>query len=120
MWVLPSDTTAAEAARTHVRSALGRRGPIEDAELIASELAANAVVHGHPPVTLKLERGPRSVRISVTNRASGAEPEVQHPGTGQKDGRGLALVESVATGLGWYHDGAILTVWAEVAGPSTP
>jgi anti-sigma regulatory factor (Ser/Thr protein kinase) len=56
---LPADLTSARQARAAVRQALaawGMSDPSGDAELLASELVANASEHGGGPVSLALRR----------------------------------------------------------------
>lgn len=123
-WALPDDLTAAREARVLVSEDLGRRGIpdgiADDVVLIASELAANAVRHGQPPVTLRLEFDADRVRVVVGNHGSMADPHITAAGEEQGHGRGLAMVESLASDVGWSREGDRLDVWADVslAGPA--
>lgn len=118
-WLLPGDSSAGRVAREHVALDLGQRGlpdqVTDDAVLIASELAANAVRHGQPPVLLRLDYGADVVRITVSNHGSSPDPRILTADTESDHGRGLAMVEAMARRVGWERDGDRLDVWAEVS-----
>jgi anti-sigma regulatory factor (Ser/Thr protein kinase) len=122
--VLPDDLSAAEAARHHVAEELARQSVddevADDAILVASELAANAVRHGRPPVTLALEYRDGRVRISVHDSGHGTDPRSPAPSTTSGSGRGLAIVRDIAVDHGWDRDDDGLTVWAELELRSRP
>ncbi|MFE5721890.1 ATP-binding protein [Streptomyces erythrochromogenes] len=92
--------------------------------LLVAELAANAVRHGRVPgrdfrVRLTTMH-PATVRIEVTDTRGERLPDpVGHPpGPDRTDGRGLLLVEALASRWGWHFRpcGAPgKTVWAEYA-----
>ncbi|MFI0988887.1 ATP-binding protein [Streptomyces exfoliatus] len=101
-------------------------GPHETVVLVAAELAANAVRHGHVPgrdfrLVLRVTGAPRPVaRIEVSDtRAERVPPRPgKLPGTSAElgdGGRGLLLVEALAERWGWCPRlGAPgKTVWAE-------
>ena len=113
LWVLPDDATSAAEARGFVRGTLAGHPACDDAELVASELAANAFAHARPPATLRLDVGP-AVRITVTSRAGTTEPILTPAPETPSGGRGLALVAAVATDWGWRRDGGLVSVWAEL------
>ena len=123
-WVLPDDLTAAQVARRHVAAELERASVddeiVEDTVLVASELAANAVRHGAPPVTLTLEQRGDRVRVSVRDRGSGTDPRVPAPSDTAGSGRGLAMIQQISVDHGWdrLEDGLI--VWAELELRSRP
>lgn len=123
-WVLPDDLTAARAAREHVARDLGERGVagavVDDAVLIASELAANAVRHGSPPALLRLDYSPDLIRITASNHGSSPDPRILTADPDAGHGRGLAMTEALASKVGWSRDGDRLDVWAEVPRLSSP
>ena len=84
---------------------------IPDAELLVTELAANAVVHAGSEFTVCLAAQPTTVRISVQD-ASPGRPVARVAGL-ECSGRGLALVASLASDWGSAgRSGKI--VWAEL------
>lgn len=118
-WMLPSDLTAAREARERVADDTGTRGvpsPVaDDLVLIASELAANAVRHGQPPVLLRLAYLGDRIRLTVSNHGGSPDPRIVVAADDVGHGRGLAMVEQLATATGWEREGDRLDVWAEVA-----
>ena len=123
-WLLPDDLTAAQAAREHVADAIAQSrladDVVDDLVLIASELAANAVRHGSPPLGLRLDGGADRVRVTVSNHGDGPDPRIVAADTDSGHGRGLAMVEQMADGVGWARDGDRLDVWAELVLEQAP
>jgi serine/threonine-protein kinase RsbW len=117
-WVLPDDLSAARAARAHVADDLARRGVTDsradDVLLVTSELAANAVRHGHPPVVLRLDYTTSGIRVTVSDHGGEGEPAVLDATSDAGHGRGLAMVQALADDIGWHRDGDRLDVWAEL------
>ena len=113
---LPADLTAPGVARAHTRSVLRgwRRPELPDPLLLAlRELVSNAVRHGRPPVDLLLRRAGRGVRLEVHDEAPGREREVSLSGPDAESGRGLFLVETVASDTGVEQvPGDGKTAWA--------
>lgn len=123
-----STPRGAQLARRAVVRQLGHWGfgPMTDAScavaLVVAELAANAVCHGrlrgrnfHVRVDYE---GPASrFRIEVSDAVLGRTPEdPELPPDDQESGRGLFLVECLASRWGWEPRNPIgKTVWAEVA-----
>jgi anti-sigma regulatory factor (Ser/Thr protein kinase) len=100
---LPEDLTAPGQARALVRRTLSRRSLprlLEPVTLAVSELVANAVRHGRPPVALTLSRRRGQVRIEVHDEAPAAAAERQHPDASAESGRGLLIVEELADDTG--------------------
>ncbi|MCW5250188.1 MULTISPECIES: SpoIIE family protein phosphatase [unclassified Streptomyces] len=88
--------------------------------LAASELVANSLQHGTPPMRLRLRRTDRRLIIEVTDgddhlpRRRRAEP-------GDESGRGIAIVASIATHWGARHTpGGGKAVWCEFLLPGPP
>ncbi|CAL9506396.1 hypothetical protein SUDANB15_03523 [Streptomyces sp. enrichment culture] len=88
--------------------------------LAASELVANSLQHGTPPMRLRLRRTDRRLTIEVTDgddhlpRRRRAEP-------GDESGRGIAIVATIASHWGSRRteDGG-KAVWCEFALPKDP
>ncbi len=113
-------TTADVATlRRAVRAAAEVSGTAVDAndlELVVSELAANAVLHGAAPVSIVLTRlGDHSLRLTVTDTAVEALPPEPPQAALAETGRGLMVVAAIATRWGWQvdPDGTTKTVWVE-------
>ena len=96
---------AASQARRHVHGLLSSNGCTEDdlavVVLLASELVTNAVRHGAAPIVLRLQHWGASVRVEVRDAGDAFRPA----SAGGWDltaegGRGLALVEALATSWG--------------------
>ncbi|MFJ8539051.1 SpoIIE family protein phosphatase [Streptomyces sp. NPDC093591] len=88
--------------------------------LAASELVANSLQHGTPPMRLRLRRTDRRLIIEVTDgddhlpRRRRAEP-------GDESGRGIAIVATVASAWGSRRTpGGGKAVWCEFALPNRP
>lgn len=110
-------TEGVRAARHHVEQEVLRRGAVavvDDAALVAAELLANAAQHGRPPVAVTVSGTAQCVRIEV--RDANPRPPVR-PATNHSNmtGRGLALVEALATGWGVERAADGKVVWVEFA-----
>ncbi|MFB9464473.1 ATP-binding SpoIIE family protein phosphatase [Streptomyces cinereospinus] len=88
--------------------------------LAASELVANSLQHGTPPMRLRLRRTDRRLIIEVTDgddhlpRRRRAEP-------GDESGRGIAIVATIASAWGCRRTpGGGKAVWCEFALPNKP
>src|SRR5688500_8488635 len=96
---LPRALSSPAVARSAMREVLApTRTPEEQvaaAQLVVSELVANAVHHGDSEVDLRLEVELGRVRIEVTDYGDGV-PTVLSPGPDADRGRGLCLVEALA------------------------
>ena len=119
-WTLPFDMSAAGRARALVEEQLGSSPRVADISLVVSELVTNAVEHGEPPVMFGIDTSvdtgtdPSTDRIRVTvSDEGGGEPRVRDAADHATGGRGLALVEMLASRWQWRRDGKRLTVWAE-------
>jgi hypothetical protein len=115
---LPPALASAASARHLVRDALIQAGvdcwnTVDTAMLLISELVTNAVVHAHSAVEVHIAvRGP-VVRIEAHD-GSTIPLRLPHVDAGATSGRGLAMVDELATSWGSVvgHDGK--TVWFEL------
>ena len=120
---LLSTPGAAGEARRHVHGLLSGNGCTEDdlgvVVLLASELVTNAVRHGAAPIVLRLQHWGAKVRVEVRDgggafrSASAGNWDLTAEG-----GRGLALVEALATSWGSTGPADMpigKAVWFEVA-----
>ena len=86
----------------------------DDAALIVSELAANAVLHARTPMRLTLHSdGLNFVRIEVYDD-NPRQPSLTPPPVDAASGRGLPLVIALASEWGIQSDQGGKTVWAEL------
>lgn len=87
----------------------------DDCALAAAELLANAIQHGRPPVVICVVIIGDGVRVEVQD-SSPRLPMRLAPSTTNMTGRGLGLVEALASkwGVERLHDGA-KTVWCELS-----
>ncbi|MFI0239733.1 ATP-binding protein [Streptomyces sp. NPDC016845] len=105
----PNDPRAVTVCRRALRLILTLHGPphlTETAELLATELASNAVRHTKGPAGLRLHYKNGVLRIGVWD----ADPKPPAPAPARallvpaesEQGRGLDLVRAFADGWGWY------------------
>jgi anti-sigma regulatory factor (Ser/Thr protein kinase) len=90
---------------------------VHDLELVVSELAANAVLHGAAPLRIVLSRpGDDRLLLTVTDTAVDALPPQPLQAALAETGRGLMVVAAIATEWGWQidPDGTTKTVWVEL------
>lgn len=98
---------------------------VADAELIVAELATNALLHGAPPIRLRLSADNHRIRIELEDTGRSVPVRIRHS-THAMTGRGLELVAAIAADWGVAPTDAGKTVWAEVAetertgAPATP
>jgi anti-sigma regulatory factor (Ser/Thr protein kinase) len=117
-WDYPEDATAPSAARHHLARTLRRLGHgdalLDDARIVVTELAANAVVHARSAFSVSLQGEGSRWRIGVRDR-SPALPAPPPPSPERLSGRGLQLVSAVAGR--WdvepLADGKV--IWAELS-----
>ncbi|GHD90700.1 ATP-binding protein [Streptomyces naganishii] len=114
-----ADLKAVPEARRALRELLrhwGRPGTSEVAELLASELVTNALVHTDDDAILTATVSPGQLRVEVRDFVS-RRPRARRP-AGEEDtsGRGLVLVQSLADAWGVSPHGVGKSVWF-VLGP---
>jgi PAS domain S-box-containing protein len=91
---------------------------LQDGALIATELVTNAIVHGQPPIHLRLRRTARELAIEVDDAAS-AMPRKLRAGVDDLHGRGLDIVAQLSNRWAARADGYGKTVWStlRIRGP---
>jgi hypothetical protein len=86
--------------------------------LLVSELVTNAVAHGSagPEATVLVEGSliGSCLGIEVTNHGPAFDHAGDLPPDSELGGRGLALVDALATRWGAVHSGGYTTVWFEL------
>ena len=118
-WQLPSEPASIARARHAVlrTSHAWELGDAANAELVVSELVANAVLHGWGRVTLRLHDTGDGLRIEVED--SNPTPPVATEGhPGRIGGFGMRIVERLAD-WGWRPSRGGKVVWARVR-PTEP
>lgn len=84
--------------------------------LLVSEVVTNAVAHAVPPVSLHLEINEDQARVEVYDCAREV-PIVRHPEPSAVGGRGVSLVDQLATNWGtetFEDSDALKLVWFEM------
>jgi anti-sigma regulatory factor (Ser/Thr protein kinase) len=113
----PAERSAPGSARHFVTDALERWGDaaalVDDARLVVTELATNAVVHAGSPFSVDVRPGAGGVRVSVHD-ASPVAPTLCDADSLAVSGHGLRLVEAIATDWGIELETGGKTVWAEL------
>jgi len=116
--VFPGHPSQVAHARRFVRRALAADDVAEDAALLTSELAANAIQHtatGHGGTfNIIICRRPETVRIAVIDQGSPSVPSLIPAGRLNASGRGLALVEALARQWGHQVTRHGRAVWFEL------
>lgn len=106
-WVLPKQSTSPAMARGYLRAAASAlpRDLLEIALLLSSELVTNAVKYGGDRIVLSLTDGLDALRVEVHDDGAQA-PRVGAWENHAVGGRGLLLVESLASEWGTTRGGA--------------
>lgn len=114
----PGTNRQVGVVRQMIADYLGNGPSAEVAQFVASELVTNALRHtrsGLPEgrFRLTLDNRDNLLVIGVTDQGGPADPpQVRHVGVDAPGGRGLYLVEDMATLWGVYGDPHGRTVWA--------
>jgi anti-sigma regulatory factor (Ser/Thr protein kinase) len=106
-FTLPGTPRSARAARNYVKTALGNHDLsylAEDVEAVTSELVANAVRHAQPEtvdVDLLLLKDDAGSLVVLVFDLCARPPIRRDPTRDAEQGRGLVMVEALATRWGW-------------------
>ena len=120
---MPGTPESVPIARRRVRAALGLHGLgdfAEDAEIITSELVANAVQHACQDgtrtigVILTHAGTPATVTVAVSDSSPHGPVRPDTPAGGEQ-GRGLQIVEALSAHWGWRRGGGGKVVFAVLA-----
>lgn len=117
------DLHGVKMARTFVRKHLHQWGldaQVDDLELMTSELVTNALLHADSDVDLRMREYEDHLRVEV--RDSDPMPAVpepialsNEPGSESEHGRGLVIVDALASEWGNSPSGRGKTIWVEQA-----
>jgi anti-sigma regulatory factor (Ser/Thr protein kinase) len=115
---LPNSARAPATARAFLRRAAcstHQTHVFDEAELLVSELATNAVLHGAPPITVRVEcDGSDGLRVSVTD-GNPQPPIAQEAGRDSASGRGIRLVDAISDHWGVHpRPGEGKEVWFQL------
>jgi anti-sigma regulatory factor (Ser/Thr protein kinase) len=123
--LLPYAPSSVAAARWQLAADLHEAGTVAaaigDAALVLSELLSNAIRHATPlpgrtiRVAWALSDG--SLSVSVSDGGSHKRPHAGHPTPSSLGGRGLAIVEHLASNWGIRAGDGEITVWAVLPAP---
>jgi anti-sigma regulatory factor (Ser/Thr protein kinase) len=83
------------------------------AQLLTSEVVTNTVVHAGTALDLRIEIGDFGARITVEDLSSAA-PQRRASDDGDVGGRGLALIDLLASQWGWESIPTGKRVWFEL------
>ena len=113
----PADRTAPSRARRFVADTLRGwdvpRAKIADAVLLVSELVTNALLHARSAPSVEVTRNDDHIRCVVLDD-SPMVPRRRHYASDAVTGRGIALVETLATRWGSERNGPGKRVWFEL------
>ena len=123
--LLPWAPSSVATARWQLSADLQEAGlvaaVIGDATLVLSELLSNAIRHARPLpgalIQVSWALGDRSLTVSVRDGGSHTRPHAGHPSLSALGGRGLAIVECLASTWGVQDSTAGVTVWAILPAP---
>lgn len=110
---------AVRAARRFVQDRLkswGQEVVVDDASIVVSELAANAITHASSPFRVSIERTDATVRIAVED-LNPDRPVLDRSGAATA-GKGLVLVAALCSRWGIDASAHSKSVWGEIAGSS--
>jgi anti-sigma regulatory factor (Ser/Thr protein kinase) len=85
----------------------------DNVALVVGELAANAWIHGRPPIVVLLRLEGSAVLVEVSDAGPGIA-EFSWPRSLGVHGYGLPITASLADELGLYANSAGKTVWARL------
>ncbi len=114
---LPADASSCPAARRFVVDAL-RSAPEEirdSAGLLTSEAVTNALLHAAGPITVEVKHESDRYRVEVRD-ASRLPPTEKHYEVEDLTGRGVHLLNKVATAWGWQPTRSGKVVWFDLVG----
>lgn len=121
-WDLASVPDCRRALVEDLRARKVRPAVVEEAEMVVSELLANAIRHARPlpdgSVRVHWKVKGDQVEVEVTDSGGPTVPQPLPPATWVLQGRGLRIVRSLAHEWGVTESETTCTVWAALGGPS--
>jgi DNA-binding NarL/FixJ family response regulator len=112
---LPAAASSPRAARALVRDMLGEEETslVETVELLVSELVTNAIVHASSAPRVEADFAREQVRVAVYDDDP-TPPRLRDPDGERPGGRGLHLLDGLASRWGTEASGAGKVVWFEL------
>jgi anti-sigma regulatory factor (Ser/Thr protein kinase) len=112
---LPAEPAAVSEARSVVRLSLTSTDQdlVELVVLLADEVVTNAVVHGAGPIDLAVDANEERVKVMVGDRSE-VPPLPRRAALYAEDGRGLSIVEAIASRWGVSATEVGKSVWFEI------
>jgi anti-sigma regulatory factor (Ser/Thr protein kinase) len=121
--IFPGTADQVAAVRRYVRAEFIVHPALDDAILVASELASNAIAHtasgnqgGNFAVHLALA-SPHHIAVLVTDQGGPNQLQISRASTDQQSGRGLEVVASLASLLATSGDTSGRSVLAVIPDP---
>ena len=116
---LASEVKSCSIARRFVQESLADAPDDlrDDASLLISEVVTNALLHAKGLVRIEVEERGGAYRIAVSDDSS-APPTQKGYRTDDATGRGLQLLDGLATSWGWEWTRPGKVVWFELGGPT--
>jgi serine/threonine-protein kinase RsbW len=116
-YALPNDLRSPSVARSLLREVLVD-APIEAreaAQVLVSEMVTNVVLHTTSILTMQVDpvRPDGGIRVMVED-ASPDRPQPRAPEPDATDGRGLWLINEMATSWGWERTTTGKRIWFEL------
>lgn len=113
---LPANLASGSRARVFLADHLCRwevETLLDTAQLLTTELVANAVIHARSAVSVTARLAPDRLRVEVADTGAGALA-MREAGPDDTGGRGLLLIEALAAAWGTSADGDGKLVWFEL------
>lgn len=114
---LRNDPGEAARARRLAGTHLRRWGIPDDdgvAVLLVSELVTNALRYGMQPMRMVVRQAENGLRVEIHDGRTGEPPRVRRPLPDSVTGRGMMLVDALASRWGWAEFGGAKQVWFEL------
>ena len=114
---LRNDPAEVYRARHLVGKSLDRWGVRDEdgvAVLLVSELVTNALRYGTQPMRMIARRSDGALRVEIHDSRTGEAPRVAQASPDSPNGRGMMIVDALASRWGWSEFGGSKNVWFEL------
>jgi len=121
-WAINSAVQVRRTLVSDLRARAVNESVIDEAEIVISELVANAIRHAQPlpdgTIRINWTVNDGVVEVSVTDGGGPTTPAPAPTSPWSANGRGLRIVRSLAHEWGVKDDVDSCTVWVSLGGPS--